>query len=600
MKESQFIRQNKSKWIEYEKQIKFDNPERESRLFVEISDDLSYSQTFYKNRSVRAYLNGLVQELHDKIYKKRKFSWQTFSQFWTYELPKTLYFARRELLLSTIIFGVAMIVGIYSSMVEPDFAKEILGNSYVTMTDENIAKNDPMAVYKDKNQFDMFFGITVNNLFVAFRTFVMGALFGIGTLLILLYNGIMLGTFQYYFVGKGVLLTSVLTIWQHGTIEIACIVIAGGAGLKLGKSIILPKTFKRNESFRVGALQGIKIMIGIFPLLILAGFIEGYFTRHTEAPTYIRVISIAISLFIMIGYFIVLPRRIAKKHNLSEEDIPKPSFNILGTIELNRVKSISEVFTESLLLIKRRFTLSFVLLLSSSIIIGYLSSTEFVNLDSSYNFKHFSLKTLYLTWASENHVVLIIKSIALGLSLFLAYNNASKYFKQKMNTLQALLTLIIFGAMSFILMFTDIHAAWLMLLFIPLINWTITCFIFNKDNNFKSSLFGKGIMPMILTSLLTSVIFIFISILISSPVVQQLVVDLIVWVFSTENISTSATDITIQATLSFIILMFFNQVLFYNSYLLFHSLKEKEVGSHLKEQIDRLRNNKRIQGFEKE
>ena len=75
----------------------------------------------------------------------------------------------------------------------------IISDSYVDMTLENIAKGDPMAVYKDDSAFGMFLGITANNIFVAFLAFLLGITY-VGTIGLLIRNGVMLGAFQYFFV----------------------------------------------------------------------------------------------------------------------------------------------------------------------------------------------------------------------------------------------------------------------------------------------------------------------------------------------------------------------------------------------------------------
>ena len=102
------------------------------------------------------------------------------------------------------------------------------------MTQENILENDnPLAVYKKMNGVDMFMGITFNNIRVSFYAFMAGLLLSVGTILLLLYNGIMLGTFHHLFYSKGLLLKSLSIVWIHGTLEISSIIIAGQRALIL-------------------------------------------------------------------------------------------------------------------------------------------------------------------------------------------------------------------------------------------------------------------------------------------------------------------------------------------------------------------------------
>ena len=99
-----------------------------------------------------------------------------------------VYESRRELFLSFTVFVLAVIIGAVSSAYNPEFPKVILGDSYVQMTKENIKSGDPMAVYKESGPLGMTAGIAANNLFVAFRTAILGVLASIGTILIMLYN----------------------------------------------------------------------------------------------------------------------------------------------------------------------------------------------------------------------------------------------------------------------------------------------------------------------------------------------------------------------------------------------------------------------------
>jgi uncharacterized membrane protein SpoIIM required for sporulation len=105
---------------------------------------------------------------------------------------------------------------------------------------------------------------------------------------------------------------SVLVIWIHGTLEISSIIISGAAGLVLGNSLLFPKTYKRIVSIKIGAKNGLKMAIGIIPILIVAAFFEGFVTRHTEMPVWLSSTILASSLLFIIWYVIIYPNRIYK------------------------------------------------------------------------------------------------------------------------------------------------------------------------------------------------------------------------------------------------------------------------------------------------
>lgn len=316
MQEVVFLKQNAEKWQQLETLLDRErrvDPDRLAALFIEITDDLSFSRTFFPASKTTAYLNGLAGRVHQAIYRNRKEDRSRFLRFWSHELPALFYQSHRQLLYSFIFFAAAVLIGCLSTAHDDLYVRLILGDRYVNMTEANIAKGDPMAVYKSMHQVDMFLGITYNNIRVSFIAFALGLLLSAGTVYILFTNGVMLGTFQYFFYQKGLLLPSMLTIWIHGTLEISAIIIAGCAGLVMGNSILFPGTYTRTQSLMRGARQGMKIVIGLVPIFITAGFLEAFVTRHTGMPALLSLAIILASLAFIIWYFIIYPIRLNRK-----------------------------------------------------------------------------------------------------------------------------------------------------------------------------------------------------------------------------------------------------------------------------------------------
>jgi hypothetical protein len=192
MRETRFIEKNKLKWNEFEVLLKSDSihPDDLQRMYVQITDDLSFARTFYPNRSVRVYLNYLAQRILSHLNKTKKSPAQSFINFWKNDLPLMVWEARWEFMLSLGIFLLAVAIGVVSTMIDADFPRQILGDDYVNMTLENIQKGDPMAVYKGGSSLGSSLGITANNIFVALKVFVSGILAGIGSIVIMLQTGI--------------------------------------------------------------------------------------------------------------------------------------------------------------------------------------------------------------------------------------------------------------------------------------------------------------------------------------------------------------------------------------------------------------------------
>jgi len=352
MRETNFIRQQQNKWEEFEKIVdgQSKDPEKLHDLFVQVTDDLSFSRTFYPHRSVRVYLNGLAQRAFFLLYDKRRRFTHRPGAFWMEELPQLIWESRFELMLSAGIFLISMLIGILSSIYDPSFAQLILGESYVTMTEANITAGDPMAVYKARAPLSMSVGITVNNLWVAFTTFVSGLFFTLGSLFILIRNGVMVGAFQYFFVERNLFLDSFLTIWMHGTLEISSIILAGAAGITMGKGLVFPGTYRRIQSFQRAARRGLKIMLGITPIFILAGFVEGFFTRYTDAPDLLRGAFIGSSFLFVVSYFVYFPWSKSRSGFLSFSTDTQIPPDREYKVEFDRVKKGGAVFSDALFL----------------------------------------------------------------------------------------------------------------------------------------------------------------------------------------------------------------------------------------------------------
>jgi uncharacterized membrane protein SpoIIM required for sporulation len=349
MRETKFIEQNRDKWSKFEKILQENkkDPEELSSLFMEVTDDLSYSRTFYPNRSVRVYLNNLAQNTFFNIYRNRKSRLKKFWQFWKEDVPQILFESRFDLLLSFLVFMLSVSIGVFSSIMDPEFCRIVLGDGYVNMTLDNIKEGKALSVYQDPNQVNMFLQITFNNLRVAFITFILGLLFGAGTIYILIVNGIMVGAFQYLFIKHGVYADSILTIWLHGAIEISSIVIAGAAGIHLGRGLLFPGTYTRLQGLQLSARRALLIYLTIVPLIIMAGFIESYITRYSDASYIVRAVFIFVSFAFMIGYFVIYPSIKARRGftaNLRDVDIPAVKKTI---IDFKSIKNSGQIFSDS-------------------------------------------------------------------------------------------------------------------------------------------------------------------------------------------------------------------------------------------------------------
>ena len=324
MREVAFIKQNKAKWLQFEKAIQqknIDDPDELSKLYLHLINDLAYAQTYYKKSKLVVYLNDLAVKVYQKIYQTKRQDTNLLFHFFKTEVPLLVYQYRRYIIYSFVFFFLAVLIGVISAANDSSFVRLILGDSYVNSTLQNIENGDPVAVYKGGSNWGSFIGITFNNLKVGLTSFMFGVTGGIGTGYVLLQNGIMLGAFQFFFEEQGVFWKSAKGIWIHGAMEIFAIVIEGAAGFILGASILFPQTLSRLDSFKIGMRNSIKIVISTFPFTIAAGFLEGFITRYSNVMSNFLALVIILGTLSLIGYYyLVYPFKVKKNITQLKKD----------------------------------------------------------------------------------------------------------------------------------------------------------------------------------------------------------------------------------------------------------------------------------------
>lgn len=328
MREALFIKKNAQKWNEYQ-YLQTEDPDQMADRFITLLDDLSYSKTFYPHSKVTRWINSIAVSIYQTIYQNKKQRFSRLITFWQFELPLLFRKYHRMLLYTFLIFVLFCMMAVLSSMKDDEFVKGILGERYVSMTEENIEKGDPFGVYRDESKFAMFVRIAFNNIKVGFLMVAGGIFFGIGTMLVFFQNCIMLGSFQYLFFAKGLGWQSVLVIWIHGTLEISGMIIEACAGFMLAKSILFPGTYSRWFSFKRGVKDAMKICVSLIPITILAAFLESYITHlssnafdkttNTSLSLSISISILLFSLIFIVWYFIIYPVVLEKRMQKNPE-----------------------------------------------------------------------------------------------------------------------------------------------------------------------------------------------------------------------------------------------------------------------------------------
>lgn len=273
------------------------------RLYRRTAADLAIAREEVRDQRLVNYLNHLVARAHGAIYRSESSGFGVFVSFFRYEFPAVFRRTFRYTLVSFAVFMLSAAFAYTACYFDEAFADRVnpgLREAIASHTNwtEAVNRANPLASTS----------IQTNNITVTFVTFAGGVLAGLGTLFALFRNGVLLGTvfelcIRYRFWEIPIFIAA------HGVIELTAIFIAGGAGLMIGKALLMPGDLRRIDALVTNGLSAIKLILGCIPMLLIAGLIEGFISPAHIAPAYKFSIS-ALSGLILTMYFLKTdPRR---------------------------------------------------------------------------------------------------------------------------------------------------------------------------------------------------------------------------------------------------------------------------------------------------
>ncbi len=316
MREALFVKKNKDRWEKMQHQLPVD-PDETAKEFARLVDDLGYAKTFYPSSKVTQFINSLAAKIYLGIYKNRKEESNRFARFWKADLPLTIRKHHGIIFILFLLFCIFFSIGFFSAKNDPQFVREMLGDGYVDMTEENIEKGNPFGIYQSGTSIVVWLGIFFHNMIICLTYFAKGIFLGIFTIISLLKFAVIVGSFDYMFASKGLGEMFILTVFIHGTLELAGVILAAAAGVILGKSFLFPGTISRIESLKQGAKDGLKIIVGIIPVMMIAAFFEGFVTRHYRMHIAFSLTILLVSFLFLVWYFVIYPIKVQKKLSLA-------------------------------------------------------------------------------------------------------------------------------------------------------------------------------------------------------------------------------------------------------------------------------------------
>lgn len=256
-------------------------------------------------------LHDLVQRGHRKLYQRRgAWLWRLIT-FITSGFPKTLRRQAGYFYLSLALFLLPGLLTGLSCYQQPDLIYSVLGQEEVASM-EWMYNPDNRKIGRDSERgsetdFVMFGYYIYNNISIGFRTFAGGMLMGLGTLLLLLFNGVVIGGAAGHLTQVGYGETFWPFVSGHGAFELTAIVICGGAGLMLGRALIAPGQQRRTQALTSIAPEAIKLVMGAAAMLLIAAFIEAFWSSSLFTPA-IKYVVAALLWILVAGYLMLAGR----------------------------------------------------------------------------------------------------------------------------------------------------------------------------------------------------------------------------------------------------------------------------------------------------
>jgi uncharacterized membrane protein SpoIIM required for sporulation len=293
MAHDRFIEKHKTAWQRLEDLLKLldssslrrlhrEEVRELGRIYRRTASDLAIARAESRDPRLINYLNSLVIRAHGRIYQADAQGGSRIKGFFARDFPQTFRRTWRYTAVSFSVFAVFSVIGFLGTKYDPEFS-ELVG---VPPAFRELYIENKVHWWEDLNEANQVGAseIMTNNVRVTIGTFALGALFGVGTLYSLAFNGAVNAAVLAltYRAGYGHdLLTFMI---GHGVIELSCIFIAGGAGLLIGSALLMPGDLSRADALKSRGKDAIRLMMGVAVLLVVAGIIEGFISPAPIRP----------------------------------------------------------------------------------------------------------------------------------------------------------------------------------------------------------------------------------------------------------------------------------------------------------------------------
>lgn len=288
-----------------------DEVARMSPLYRSVCADLAAAQAARYSAPLVDYLLGLTAAAHTVVYGPHARGRDDgrkgrVRHAWLVAFPRAVRRFRREMLLAAALFFVPFALGCVLTLRDPTFAFRVVPEAMLRPLTEAYAKGFDAGREAGEGAFMAGFYV-YNNVGIALRCFALGIFGGLGSAFYLVQNGLSIGAILGYVASQGAGENIVVFIVGHGSLELGAIVLAGGAGLSIGWSLIAPGPLPRLVSLQTRAREILIVVAGASVMLLMAAAIEGFWSG-SSAPREVKLAVGGTLFFLVLAYVLFAGR----------------------------------------------------------------------------------------------------------------------------------------------------------------------------------------------------------------------------------------------------------------------------------------------------
>ncbi|KRG74179.1 membrane protein [Stenotrophomonas ginsengisoli] len=312
MKQAQFVARHQANWEALSQWLHTPANKREGRhaerfatLYRQLCHHLALARRRGYSPQLLAHLEQLMQLGHAELYRSAPVPWYRLPLFLLVQFPRTVRAHSGAMLVASVLFWGPLLLSLLLLQWRPELSDVLLDSTTLAQMEKMY---DPSAerLGRDSGSDWQMFGFYIyNNISIGLRTFASGLLLGIGALVILLFNGIHIGSAAGHLTAIG----SGAPFWEfvssHAPWELTAIVLAGGAGLQLGMRVLAPGQLSRGQALASAGRDGAVIILGVVVMLLLAAFIEAFWSAQTIIPAVAKYIASALGWLLVTAWLLL-------------------------------------------------------------------------------------------------------------------------------------------------------------------------------------------------------------------------------------------------------------------------------------------------------